>query len=218
MIKVGVTGGIGSGKSTVCELFARLGAPVYDSDVRAREIMNRGPDASACNREGSGEGMKRAIIALLGDEAYRGDALNNAYVAGKVFADKMLLASLNSIVHPAVARDFEAWALGFADRPYVVLESAILFESGFDRLVDRVVTVSAPAELRLERVIARCSKSGIGGARLADTLNREEVMLRMANQMTDERREARAWQVIDNKGDLRALADNVQLIDNMLKQ
>ncbi len=195
MIRVGVTGGIGSGKSTACKFFAERGASVYDSDLRAREIVH-----------GGGE-IRRAIVELLGPEAYRGDLLDNAYVAGRVFSDKLLLASLNAIIHPAVALDFEVWTLSFADRPYVVLESAILFESGFDRFVDRVITVSAPGQVRLERVLAR------GGG-----LSRREVMQRMANQLTDADREARAWRAIDNGGTLAELAARVEEIDKELKQ
>ena len=196
MIRVGVTGGIGSGKSTVCELFEELGASVYNSDRRARELMNSGGE------------IRRAVVELLGNEAYRGDALDNAYVAGRVFADKMLLASLNGIVHPAVARDFEAWALSFAGRRYVILESAILIESGFDRLVDRVVTVSAPETLRIERVLSREG----GGA------SREDVVRRMANQLTDAGREARADCRIDNGGSREELAAQVKLLDKKFRQ
>ncbi len=195
MIRVGVTGGIGSGKSTACKLFAERGVPVYNSDSRAREIVNCGGKT------------RRAIVDLLGEQAYRGDRLDSAYVAGRVFSDKLLLASLNAIIHPAVALDLEAWTLSFADRPYVVLESAILFESGFDRFVDRVITVSAPGQVRLERVLAR------GGG-----LSREEVMQRMANQLTDADREARAWRTIDNSGTLAELTARVEEIDNQLKQ
>jgi dephospho-CoA kinase len=179
----------------VCQLFAQLGVPVYDTDIRERELMY-----------GDG-GIKRAIVSLLGPEAYRGEALDNVFVASKVFNDKMLLASLNAIVHPAVALDFEAWALRFADRPYVVLESAILFESGFDRFVDRVVAVSAPAPVRLERVLTR-------GSGLA----REEITRRMDNQIPDEARAARSWRAIDNSGSFAELAAQVQQLDNQLKQ
>ena len=195
MIQVGVTGGIGSGKSTACKLFAERGVPVYNSDSRAREIVNCGGKT------------RRAIVDLLGEQAYRGDRLDSAYVAGRGFSDKLLLASLNAIIHPAVALDLEAWTLSFADRPYVVLESAILFESGFDRFVDRVINVSAPEPVRLERVLAR------GGG-----LSREEVMRRMANQLTDADREARAWRTIDNSGTLAELTARIEEIDKELKQ
>jgi dephospho-CoA kinase len=213
-------------------MFAALGAPVYDSDSRARELMN-----------GHG-GIRRAIVELLGEEAYRDEALDNAFVASKVFADKMLLASLNAIVHPAVALDFDAWTRAFTDRPYVVLESAILFESGFNRIVDRVVAVSAPVEVRLERVLARgggASKSGDAFKGRGDAfkgrggdgggsdafrggsvfkggggISREDVARRMANQLTDSEREARAWRTIDNGGNLTDLAASVQRIHSEL--
>jgi dephospho-CoA kinase len=194
-LRVGVTGGIGSGKSAVCKILAEWGTPVYCSDLRARELMI-----------GRGE-IRRAVVELLGPEAYRGDMPDSAYIASKVFTDRMLLSSLNSIVHPAVALDFEGWTLAFADRPYVVFESAILYESGFDRFVDRVVTVSAPADLRLERVLAR----GHGG------VSREDVMRRMAGQLSDADREARAWRTIDNSGTLDELAARVQLLDKELQ-
>jgi dephospho-CoA kinase len=217
-MRVGVTGGIGSGKSTVCQLFADLGVPVYNSDARARELMN-----------GDG-GIKRAIVTLLGPGAYRDERLDSAYVAARVFTDKVLLASLNAIVHPAVALDFEAWALSFADQPYVVLESAILFESGFDRFVDRVIAVSASPEVRLTRVLLRggggrdassLSRSGdVDGVGVpgGQPLSREEVMRRMANQLPDVDRETRSWRTIDNNGTLAQLIAHVQQLDNQLKQ
>jgi dephospho-CoA kinase len=192
---MGLTGGIGSGKSTVGGLFEELGVPVYYSDLRGRELM--------C---GSGE-IQCSIVRLLGSGAYRGDVPDTAYIARRVFADPMLLASLNSIIHPAVALDFESWTLSLTDRPYVLLESAILFESGFDRLVDRVVTVSAPEQMRLERVLAR----GHGG------VSREDIMRRMANQLTDTERSRRAWRTMENNGTLADLARQVRQIDKEIK-
>ncbi len=195
MIRIGVTGGIGSGKSTVCGMLAERGVPVYDSDGRARDIM-----------DGGGE-IRRAIEALLGPATYRDDgSLDRGYVAGRVFGDKELLASLNAIVHPAVALDFEAWTGPYRDRPYVVLESAILFESGFDRFVDRVVAVEAPVEVRIERV----SRRGV---------SRREALRRMENQLTDPERADRAWRVIANGGSADDLARQVgELHEMLLKQ
>jgi dephospho-CoA kinase len=195
MIRVGVTGGIGSGKSTACKLFEELGIPVYYSDLRARELMNT-----------KGE-IKQAIIKLFGDDAYCDGVLDSVYIAGKVFSNSLLLESLNTIVHPAVALDFKEWARAFTDRPYVVLESAILYESGFDRFVDRVITVSAPEETRLERVLAR----GVGQSR-------EDAAMRMANQMSDNEREARADHTIHNDGGVVELTAQVQQLDKELKQ
>jgi len=246
MIRVGVTGGIGSGKSTLCRLLEERGVPIYYSDARAHAIMNGeaadGGVGAAAVREGSagsgadardsadydavtgdfegggttcgsGSGfgadsgdVRRRIIALLGEGAYRGSRLDSAYVAGKVFADKQLLASLDAIVHPAVALDFEAWARAHADSPYVVLESAVLVESGFDRFVDRVVNVSARPEVRVDRVVAR------GG------VERGDVLRRMANQLTDSEREARAWLTIRNDGGMDELTAHAADLDGLLRE
>lgn len=142
MIRVGITGGIGSGKSTVCRLLAAKGVAVYDSDAAAKRLMEE--DAS----------LRRALAERFGAEVYRGGKLDRAYLAGVVFGDSAALADLNALVHPAVRRDFEAWAARQTG-DYVVLESAILFESGFDGAVDRTVAVLAPAEVRVERVCRR---------------------------------------------------------------
>ena len=117
MIKIGITGGIGSGKSTVCRAFAQLGVPVYDSDSRARRLMNE--DVA----------LKAAVSGLFGDGAYDADGLNRKYVAGRIFSDGTLRERLNAVVHPAVAEDFARWAER-QQGPYVIEEAAILFESG----------------------------------------------------------------------------------------
>lgn len=182
MIRVGITGGIGSGKSTVCRLFGLLGVPVYDSDSRARALMNG--DAS----------LRRRIADLLGGEVYREEGLDRKRVAELVFADPDLLHSLNRIVHPAVGRDFLEWAGRYAGGrcgrvpPYVILESAILLESGFDRYVDRVVVVTAPEEVRVARTVAR------------DGVSSDRVRVRIAAQSGDDERLARADRVIRNDG------------------
>lgn len=194
MMKVGITGGIGSGKSRVCALFAALNIPVYNSDSRARELMN-----------GDGN-IKKAVTALFGPQAYNGEVLNRTFISSKVFNNKMLLASLNGIVHPAVALDFDAWAMSNSAFQYVIMESAILFESGFDRLVDKVVTVSAPEDVRIERVASR------------DGISRKAVMDRIANQLTDEAREARADYIIRNDGSLEDLAVAVNELDKKLNK
>lgn len=265
MKRVGITGGIGSGKSTVCEMFAHLGIPVYNTDIRARELMGgignddvrKGDGFGSGGGENSARGgIRRAIIELLGEEAYRGDIPDRAFIASKVFGDKMLLASLNAIIHPAVAEDFEAWAMAFgtfkareanetyggkqeiearntenvagaanskgkvtdakggsgnsedevSPPAYIIMESAILFESGFDRFVDKTVAVRAPENMRIERIAGR------GG------ISREQVIQRMANQMGEDERNSRADYKIDNSGDLSELAACVKELDKLLKQ
>ena len=160
-MKVGVTGGIGSGNSTVCRLFARRGIAVYDTDASAKRLMSE-PGA-----------LREAIAARFGAETYCAGNLDRAFLAGVVFADPAALADLDGLVHPAVKRDFEAWCRR-QQGDYVVLESAILFESGFDAAVDRTVAVLAPPELRVERTCRR------------DGSDPEAVRRRMAAQADDD--------------------------------
>ena len=159
MIRVGITGGIGSGKSTVCRLFAAKGIPVYDSDSEAKRLM--------------AAELRGAIEARFGRDIYREGELDRGRLATIVFADSQALADLNAIVHPAVMRDFAAWAeRQTAD--YVVLESAILYEAGLENAVDRVVAVLAPVELRVERACRR------------DGADPEAVRRRIAAQLDDD--------------------------------
>jgi dephospho-CoA kinase len=171
MIRVGLTGGIGSGKTTVARVLELLGVPVYYSDARARALSDHDPTLVEATRE------------LFGERAYVSGRLDRAWIAGQVFADRSLLERLEAIVHPAVRRDFLAWA----DRqtaPYAVLETAILFESGFDALVDRTIAITAPPASRIARTMRR---DGVGEA---------EVRRRMAAQMDDEERLRRADYVL----------------------
>ena len=169
MIRVGVTGGIGSGKSTVCRLFAERGVPVYDSDSEAKRLMREDPSLRAAR-----------------DETFRDGVLNRRYLAATVFGDRRALARLEALVHPCVKRDFERWAAERTAEPYVVLECAILYESGMDAAVDRVVAVVAPEELRLVRVNAR------------DGASAAEIRRRMAAQLSDDVLSARADYTIVN--------------------
>ena len=161
MMKVGITGGIGSGKSTVCRLFAQRGVAVYDSDAEAKRLMAESPE------------LRAAVSARFGAEAYAGGALNRPYLAGKVFSDPAALADLNALVHPAVLADFAAWAEQ-QEGSYVILESAILFDAGLEDSVDRTVAVLAPLELRLERTCRR------------DKCDPEAVRRRIAAQSDDD--------------------------------
>lgn len=173
MYKVGVTGGIGSGKSTVCKLLAEYGVAVYDSDSKAKELMNSDVD------------LRRALCEAFGEECYNAEGLNRGYLSGKVFGDREALAKLNSIVHPAVKADFRAWA-EMQSSAYVVLESAILFESGFDSEVDTTLAVMAPMEERVRRTMSR------------DGSDRAAVEARIANQMSDDELHSRAARTIVN--------------------
>ncbi len=173
MIKIGVTGGIGSGKSTVCRLFSERGIPCYEADREAKRLMAE---------DGT---LREAIIARFGAESYTSEGLNRAYLAQKVFADGEALAALNSLVHPAVREDFRQWAEG-QQAPYLLLESALLFSADFAREVDYTLAVVAPEQLRLERTMQR------------DGTTEEAVRARMAAQMSDEELAQRADWVLVN--------------------
>lgn len=161
MYKVGVTGGIGSGKSTVCRLFAERGIAVYDSDSQAKRLMEES------------DTLRAALVGAFGTECYAEGRLSRRYLAGRVFGDADALARLNALVHPAVREDFRMWAERQSG-PYVILESAILFEAGFENEVDTTLAVLAPAEERVKRCMER------------DGASREEVLRRMASQADDD--------------------------------
>ncbi|MBR2025907.1 MAG: dephospho-CoA kinase [Alistipes sp.] len=167
MKKIAICGGIGSGKSTVCQMFAERGVAIYDSDSRAKALMNES------------EPLRKALMAEFGAECYEGGVLNRPYLAQRVFASPEQLAKLNAIVHPAVKEDFLRWAEEQSG-DYVILESAILYESGFDSLVDKVVAVLAPLPLRIERAMQR------------DGASREQIEARIKAQMSDDELMARA--------------------------
>jgi dephospho-CoA kinase len=143
-LKVGITGGIGSGKTTVCNIFQVLGIPVYFADTRAKELMIKN------------ELVKSKVIALFGNQTYLPDGtLNRSLIASQVFDDKAKLEFLNSIVHPAVAEDYEQWHAHQLQVPYTLKEAALLFESGSYKALDFIILVTAPKALRIKRVTNR---------------------------------------------------------------
>lgn len=173
MIIVGLTGGIGSGKSTVAEMFRALGVSVYDSDVEAKNLMS------------SSARVKGAIVELLGAASYEDGNLNRAFVASKIFTDPELLKALNGIVHPAVREHFANWVTE-QEGPYVIQETALIFENGMQDQYDHIILVTAPYEIRLERVMLR------------DQAKKEQVLDRMRNQMEDDKKEDLSHFVIYN--------------------
>jgi dephospho-CoA kinase len=190
MYKVGITGGIGSGKSTVCRMLAERGVALYDADSRAKALMY------------TSEALRRALVDNFGAETFNAEGLNRAYLAGRVFNDAEQLRLLNSIVHPAVIEDFEAWAEA-QEGNYVVFESAILFEAGLEDRVDVAVAVMAPEALRVERVMAR------------DGHTMEQVLARIKNQMSDDERSDRAKYSIVNV-DIEELEEDVEQLHRRL--
>jgi len=191
MIKIGVTGGIGSGKSTVCRMFGELGAAVYDTDANAKRLMNENAD------------IRRRLIDIFGEKVYANGELDRIFLASAVFGDAEKLAALNAVVHPAVREDFHRWCCG-RNEDYVLLESAILFEAGFETEVDRTLAVVAPRNLRIERV---CRRSG---------LTPEQIEARMSHQMSDDELRDRADYTIVNIT-LDYLRSDVGQLDKMFR-
>ncbi len=162
IIKIGITGGIGSGKTTVCAIFKTLNVPVYNADVEARLLTNNHPE------------IVRRVRELFGDDIYKHGLLERKKVASLVFSNKDLLHQLNAIIHPIVAAHFKAWLSQQENYPYIIKEAAILFESGGNKQVDKVITVTAPQHIRIKRVMLR------------DKLSEKEVLNRINNQMPEE--------------------------------
>ncbi|MDP2334956.1 MAG: dephospho-CoA kinase [Bacteroidota bacterium] len=174
MIKVGITGGIGSGKSTVCRIFKVLGIPVFEADSVAKQLMN------------TDQQIREQLIGLFGSSVYLSDhTLNRKYLAEIVFKNPSLLAKLNAMVHPAVGKAFDDWYL-IQQAPYALHEAAILFESGFYKKMDKTIAVIANENERIDRVMQR------------DKINEELVRQRIKNQLNDTERIKLADYVISN--------------------
>lgn len=182
-LKIGITGGIGSGKSYVSRLLEKREIPVYDTDSAAKRLMIERVD------------VRNGLTALLGPDAYAADgSLNKSVVASFLFASPQNAAQINAIVHPAVKADFLAWAS--ARRGVVGMECAILFDAGFQDAVDFVVTVEAPLQVRVQRAMQR------------DGASEESVLQRIKAQMADEERRRRSDFVIENDG-VQSLSDQI---------
>ncbi len=182
VLKVGITGGIGSGKTTVSNIFRALGIPVYDADSRAKWLMAHD------------EALKKDLISNFGDKTFTpSGALDRKYLAGTVFGDPGQLRLLNSLVHPAVGEDARKWHARLTGIPYSLKEAALLYESGSFRDLDYVIVVTAPAETRVQRVMRR------------DGVSRDAVEARMRNQWPEAEKAARADFLIQNDGKKRLI-------------
>ncbi|WP_370627012.1 MULTISPECIES: dephospho-CoA kinase [unclassified Cellulophaga] len=170
---VGLTGGIGSGKTTVAKMFHALGVPVYNSDIEAKKLMV------------TSEVLKVKIKELLGTESYTDHKLNRTYIADKIFTDPDLLAQLNAIVHPAVKEHFITW-VGDQNSDYIIQETAIIFENNSQDKFDKIILVTAPESVRIQRVTSR------------DTISETKVKERIANQWADDKKAALSDFVINN--------------------
>ena len=174
MLQIGITGGIGSGKTTVCHIFEHLGIPVYYADERSKYLLNHD------------EQIRKQIINLFGEMAYLEDGnLNRAAIASIAFNDKDKLKALEAISHPAVKMDFENW-LKAQDSPYIVKEAALLFEAGTYKSLDYNILVFAPQNIRIKRVVAR------------DHISREQVKTRISKQMPEKDKRKMANFILPN--------------------
>ncbi|MDR0749938.1 MAG: dephospho-CoA kinase [Tannerellaceae bacterium] len=191
MIKLGLTGGIGSGKSVVASLFEITGIPVYIADTESKRLADTSPV------------IRKGLTGLFGEDIYRGGALDKKRLASLIFNDKEALRRVNAIIHPEVNRDFLQWA-SRQQVPVCAIETAILFESGFDKQVDLSVMVYAPFELRIGRVAIR------------DKASRDEITRRIQNQLPDEIKKERADFIIYNDDEHPLIPQVERLIQSIL--
>ncbi len=193
-IQIGITGGIGTGKSIVCKIFKVLKVPAYDADSRAKAVMTT---------DGI---LVEAIKKEFGTLSYKTTGeLNREYLSKEVFSDEVKLKKLNALVHPRVAADYETWLSKHTAQPYVLKEAALLFESGSYKAMDKVLVVSAPLELRLQRILSRDAHR-----------NESQVRSIMSNQLAEEEKSKRADYRIENDEKHSLLEQTLQLHQQFL--
>lgn len=176
MLKIGITGGMGSGKSTVCNIFRNLGIPIFTADTEGKELLNKDKIT------------KQKVVEAFGEEMYTSEGeIDRKRMAQLVFSSPKDLEKLNEIVHPRVIERFDQWTKRYLNRPYVIKEAAILFESGSHKNLDKIINVFAPKSQRINRIIKR------------DDTNREDVERRMRFQYSDEERNELADFIIMNE-------------------
>lgn len=186
---IGLTGGIGAGKSLVAKIFESLGVPVFNADLEAREILNSSAE------------VRKQITDLFGSDAYTGSEANRPFLAARIFKDESLRQKLNAIVHPAVADAFEVWVGTHASEPYVLKEAAITFETGLYKSLDGVILVTAPKEIRIDRVMKR------------DGVTENQVLDRMDAQWSDEEKLKLSDYQINNDGKTMVISQVLHIHD-----
>lgn len=193
-LTIGVTGGIGSGKTTVCHVFKLLGTPVFEADSVAKYLLN------------TNEKVKKGLVSLFGENIYAPNGtIHRKKLAGIIFNDQIQLSKMNNLVHPAVREEFLKWLEEYKNLPYVIHEAAILFESGFFKMMNYTILVSAPEELKIERVMKR------------DGISEKMVRERMKKQFSETKKQEMAHLVLlnDNK---HLLIPRIIEIDKNLKK
>ena len=192
MLKVGITGGIGSGKTIVCRIFSLLGVPVFDADTQARILMNTDTE------------VKTILTERFGDKIYANGILNRPLLASLIFDNENELMFVNNLIHPLVRESFKEWCVKQTNYNYVLHEAAILFESGLYKDLDRIIMVDAPEEIRIQRVINR------------DGSNPESIKARMRRQMPTERKKEMSDYILNNNGN-KLIIPEILHIDNILR-
>ncbi len=193
MKRIGITGGIGSGKSVISEIFSCLNIPTYNADNESKRLIT------------TEKSLIKALKGILGDEIYTQEGLNKKKMAQMIFSDKKLLEQVNAIIHPAVIKDFIIWSKS-QKSDIVACETAILFESGMDQYVDATITVTAPLDVRIER----CKKR--------DHATEEEIKARIANQMEEDERICKSDYTILNDNKTAILPQIREIIEKILKK
>jgi dephospho-CoA kinase len=194
MLKVGLTGGIGSGKSLVSKIFTVLGVPVFRSDDVSKDLIS------------NDKRIIEQVSGAFGAALYKDGRLDRKRLSTIVFSDRNQLETLNSILHPAVDEEFKEWLNKQSDETYIVKEAAILFESGRDRALDIITTVSAPEKLRISRVMER------------DGVTSQDVLLRMKHQLSEDERNSRSDVIIYNDGKSLVIPQVISLHTSFLQR
>lgn len=194
MIKVGLTGNIGSGKTTVAQIFEVLKVPVFNADMAAHSLFEK-------------DDFKLQLTSLFGNRIIdSGGNINRNEIASIVFSNNELLTQLNNLVHPEVFKLFKEWLKPLSNKKYIILEAAILFESSFNKYVDEVILVKAPEEIRIIRVMKR------------DNTSRDEVLERVKNQMPESKKEIYANYILNNDGSQLILPQLLKIHHELLKK
>lgn len=195
MLKIGITGGIGSGKTTACNIFGNLGVKIFYADTEGRRLLNED------------NGLKRKVKKVFGKDMYDlNGKLDRQRMSKLVFSNPNALEELSALVHPKVNQVFEEWLLLHERKPYIIKEAAILFETGYYHNLDKIISVFAPKESRIQRVMKR------------DQVGKEEVERRMRFQYTDEERNKLADFIIVNEDDTDLLPQVMELHEILLNE
>lgn len=194
MLKIGLTGVIGSGKSTVAKVFEALGVPVFYSDAEAKKIIHTNKEVIA------------QIIQSFGEDSYKDGIYQTAYIAGKVFNNSTLLEKLNSVVHPKVGESFAKWCREHKTEKYVIKESALIFQLGLNKTLDFVILVNADEEAILNRVIKR------------DKISKDEVKVRLNKQLASVKETAKADFIIQNNNDSEVLPQILKIHEAIISK